>query len=687
MADIFPIKYGSRDGQDLLENSVTVATKPVLADGVTATPQGVAWGKLWDWGGLSYNVVAAGAKGDGVTDDTTAITLAHTTAAGTAKVTYAPQRTYVYNGPGLTGTSFIHDGGSYGAVVITLGAASWFIKTPSAITVLDLQGLKFSGGLGVILNTFAGVNVAQQMVVDRVWALNYTQCMWGSLASDQPYKKLTRSILFGTATSFGVAWAGASDQSAITDTDFLLNKVHIKLAQGGNNVALRNLDLIQFAGGASRVAIWIVPHTAAANAGTGFVADSCKFGNENQDTTDYRFLFADETAGGDFSTNQPNVAADSTGYVTGHLVHHCMIFGAAGIGPFIYATTPNIRDCDWSHLGFAGSNPTYFIQTRTVVTRDRENTNNLIGPLSGPISNDTIPFPISNTPGIAFLQDPQGWLSANSDQPAHVVGMNDGGSEVADMVHTTVPNFLLGGGTMAGTTDMIGGTDAGIATLGNGTYVYENIDAATVGLPMWISFDLKQLGATPLAFCTLELGNGSSQIYWRRYMPVPVNWRRFGPYMFTPSLGALNALLVVNRTGIAGTVGIGRVRVRSGRAPFTNHFSKLASEGSAPPVPTLLGANVTSVTPAGTDMVGAISLVMAGALAANTRIARLTWANSYGATAPVVALINQTSGAGLAVVNFYSTPSTGASIDLFCNQALAAGTYAIVYFAVARGVN
>jgi hypothetical protein len=106
----------------------------------------------------------------------------------------------------------------------------------------------------------------------------------------------------------------------------------------------------------------------------------------------------------------------------------------------------------------------------------------------------------------------------------------------------------------------------------------------------------------------------------------------------------------------------------------------LLTGSGAAPATSALGANVTSVTFTGNDRRGTIAIVMAGALAANTRIATCTYAVTYGATAPFVFLCDQTSGAGLANVGFYrQAVSTGVSFDLASNQALAAGTYTIAY--------
>ncbi len=111
-----------------------------------------------------------------------------------------------------------------------------------------------------------------------------------------------------------------------------------------------------------------------------------------------------------------------------------------------------------------------------------------------------------------------------------------------------------------------------------------------------------------------------------------------------------------------------------------NYFDNLIGYHLGTPASSALGANVTSVTPQGTDKRGQLAIVMAGALAANTRIATITFAETYGATGPYVLLVNQTFGVGLVIVNFYrSAASTGVSFDIACDQALALGTYSVVY--------
>jgi len=108
----------------------------------------------------------------------------------------------------------------------------------------------------------------------------------------------------------------------------------------------------------------------------------------------------------------------------------------------------------------------------------------------------------------------------------------------------------------------------------------------------------------------------------------------------------------------------------------------IANQTGGPPATSNLGANVTSVTFTGNDTRGKIVIVMAGALAANTRIATCTWISTFGTVTPIPLLVSETSGAGLAIVNFYSGAESATTFDLFCEQALAAGTYTVRYWNV-----
>lgn len=109
----------------------------------------------------------------------------------------------------------------------------------------------------------------------------------------------------------------------------------------------------------------------------------------------------------------------------------------------------------------------------------------------------------------------------------------------------------------------------------------------------------------------------------------------------------------------------------------------LISTASGTPATSSLGANVTSATFTGNDTSGIITIVMSGGLAANTKIATCTFASTYGATAPKVRLIDESSGVGLAHVGFYRQAfSTGVSFDLASNQALVAGTYIVGYVVI-----
>src|SRR6185437_14581758 len=153
--------------------------------------------------------------------------------------------TYRYNGTGWAGTDYNIEGMGYRSTTVLLGASSYLITGTAAISSLELQGVQFSGGLGAVHFTRTADNVTQHFNVDRCWFLNYTQTAIGDTSSDMPYWKISRSIFKGANSTncIGVALAGLTDDSTITDCSFLTNAVHVKAGLGGNNLILRNVDL------------------------------------------------------------------------------------------------------------------------------------------------------------------------------------------------------------------------------------------------------------------------------------------------------------------------------------------------------------------------------------------------------------------------------------------------------------
>ncbi len=134
-------------------------------------------------------------------------------------------------------------------------------------------------------------------------------------------------------------------------------------------------------------------------------------------------------------------------------------------------------------------------------------------------------------------------------------------------------------------------------------------------------------------------------------------------------------------TNAAGALAVGGVNATSVNIdPDFSFDSHLISGAVGTPATSALGANISSAIFTGNDVRGKVVIVVAvGGLAANTRIATCTYASSFGAVVPLPLLVDQTSGVGLGVLNFYSGAEVATSFDLFADQALLTGTYTLRY--------
>ena len=106
-------------------------------------------GTFWDQGGAVYNVKAYGAKGDGATDDTSALQATINAATG-GGIVWFPTGTYVINTGPLTIPNGVRFWGYGATITATLANVSYFFRQVAALGTtihdIDLRGLKFLGG-------------------------------------------------------------------------------------------------------------------------------------------------------------------------------------------------------------------------------------------------------------------------------------------------------------------------------------------------------------------------------------------------------------------------------------------------------------------------------------------------------------------------------------------------------------
>jgi len=194
------------------------------------------------------------------------------------------------------------------------------------------------------------------------------------------------------------------------ECEFRNNLCHIKLAQGGIEAYISHCAFYQSNLNArtlgGRIFIWVVPTSGEAGTGPGLVVADSSFGAESVDPTDMRILYADEIAGADFATNLPQLAADSTGFVVGHVVKNVSVWGGTLTPvPLIYSTTPNVYGGDYGPFTIKGNPPSYMgITYRTPPTaafgaNDRFNNRNTFGPFNW-VDSTTEPDQDSASPAL-----------------------------------------------------------------------------------------------------------------------------------------------------------------------------------------------------------------------------------------------------------------------------------------------
>jgi hypothetical protein len=530
---------------------------------------------MQDKGRESVSIKDFGALGDGIADDGLAIRAA----LAAHDAVYCPPGNYRYAGAAAVPKSANQRllGAGPDLTTITLDAGVQF-QSATAADRLHVEGITFSGGLGAFQYTDTGVNVSGIKLFSNCVFEGYTRCAVEQNHVDSPYWQFYNCVFdaANSTSTIGVALGGDPSGSAFNGCAFLRNRIHIKGRQGLIGASIINCDFIQFdaGNGTPRAFIWAVPW--ASNSTFGLKVSDSKFGPENQQSTDYRILYADEGAGALNGDKFPSLSADSTGYVYGHTFDNIVVSGAA-FSPLIYSTADHVSDITLDNIVIAGTQPTYLVEYRTpTTTMDRDDYRLSIGRITGEFSINTVPIPVSNNTLQKLVQDSEGVFENDATNHAAypVTGANRVG--YTELWTTRIGAFgAAGGATKTGDiADATGGAEAAEFNFaaGAGLVLGYTAVAPTPGEPSWLQLDLKRAASSPVTVVKVRLRlDGNGAILWTRFINVPTEWRAFKfPVFFRSS--AANQIIEFT-SGSGENIQIGRVRCYHSREPIITSYA------------------------------------------------------------------------------------------------------------------
>jgi hypothetical protein len=512
-------------------------------------------------------------------DDTDTINRALSMAGEGWRLRFAPGR-FSYGGgrePNFGGRAFTISGAGAAFTQIDLGSNSYLIHAENPLHSCLLEGLTIRGGYGAFRSNYNGVNVTGKKVFRDNNFENYSECAIQSNAHDEPYWVVDGNVFkaLNSTTTFGVALSRYCDKSTITRNAFLKNRIHVKLRSGGVSCAVYDNDFLFFDSGDQdfpRSSIWLVVHDSRVNAGTGFVATHNKFGNEGQAETDTRILFAAEQdpLGKPNGAIMPELSRSSVGYADGHTFSHNKISGGPSI-PFVFSTTPNLRNLRIIANSFDGTAPSEIIKFLEMPSADPFNQQNLVGLNNFASHGLNAPGPnVSAALGIAGIIDPYAIFECDFRNYHSCPGGGDITGYLLVLDSASDGFRRLGGVSAPPIKDALGGTNAILVggEGGNQVIVEKASPSIRAGEPAWIEFDLGPSNDTVAGFIISVLFFADGSECWRRVVRVPQDsWRRFRFPLTFRYVPERVKLVFSAYTKSVGGFGIGRVKVYHAREP------------------------------------------------------------------------------------------------------------------------
>lgn len=539
-----------------------------------------------------------GAKGDGVTDDTTAIdklfAFCNTQAAdyisnppdffktGVAKA-YFPRGDYVYNGAGFSPgyIMFAIEGEDKSTTRLKITSSVYLVTATSGVMFFGTSGMHVYGGKGIFAGTFTASNTLAQVVVEDNIFFNYTECAIGHLSQDFPHWKIRRNQFHGALSSgerisFGVVLSGRADGCQIEDNEFQENKVGVKLAVATNGTVASIVANNVFErwstspGSLASVGLWVVPTTPAptvsGGGGVATLVNTNRFGNENLLATDYHILIAEENTGaGTSALNYLPSFSASAKFLGGMRFADNTFYGTgASSSPMVFSTTPNIWACKFENTSNATPIATISIMPGAVTDLgNSQYSTNVFRQLHVGGPSYFLPAPASIYMGP--VEDPISLFQSWNNVPTYWRTGYD--AAVSELTTQFVASYTLGTASLANVTDAAGGNEAVEMTVSalNG-FMATATSVLTQGRLGFVSFDIKAGSSLPLPYIRVAFtdNSGTTNPIVDRLVGVNAQWRRVTIPFCMNAASAVNTLqfqATAYAAGVNTKVQIGRVRV------------------------------------------------------------------------------------------------------------------------------
>lgn len=495
-----------------------------------------------------------------------------------------PAGNWVWN-PSGTGYEFLSGhaqevtiiGEGAGATTLTIADDKWLIDSAKSLTKLHLQDLTIQGGKGTLRHNFRSANVLGIVRVINVNFIEYTVCALGTRSTNFPYWKVVGSWFRGSADqSIGVAHPGDAAGSALLSCVFDRNRYHLKLGLGGLGWAITNSSFFRVDAydGTPRVDVWIVPSSALGSAGQDFVVMGCKFGNEELDAADYRFLFADEAATVTDFLDTPHVDSASVGYVANHQVVHNTVSWRDGTAdvPLVYSTTDRLIDNRYAPNELLGDDFTHVLTLFDGASSSADRTvfTNVWGPQSNyTIGNEVVAtaWPVGRA-GFGLFDDPYGQYQDQTPGRRPHGSASAGDVEYIDLGVQALSSWTLSNMSRStGMTDAVGGSSAIELDVTNASNsaTSATFSGFTLERPVFMELDLKAGSSGSLTSVEIRIQQTSNGPIWiRRFFRVPSAWRTYR-LLWYPRVST--ACVVQVRASATGKVQIARVHAYHAREP------------------------------------------------------------------------------------------------------------------------